>query len=84
MSDNIYKKGIRLFKEERVKLIHIERGATFEVKGDTEYYIVKVWEDGRMTCTCMYCSLHPDRLCSHKIAVMAYIFEKKAELFKKP
>jgi len=85
MQDNIYKKGIRLFKENKVRLIHIgERGLTFEVKGDTEYYTVKVWDDGRITCTCIYSSLHPDKLCSHKIAVMVYTYEKKSELFKKP
>ena len=78
MAENIYKKGARLFKEGRVVLIHAgKRGLTFEVKGDTEFYTVKVWEDGRITCTCKYSSLYPDRLCSHKVAIMIYLYEKK-------
>lgn len=70
----IYSKGVRLFREGRINLIHFgERGATFEVKGDTGYYTVKIWDDGRITCTCIYSSLHPERLCSHKIAAVIFL-----------
>lgn len=79
----VYEKGIRLFKEGKVKLEFVGRNIHFRVRGDRGEYNVIFWGRGNITCTCPYCTYYPDKLCSHKIACMLLLNELKIRQYGK-
>lgn len=88
----LFKKAKELVKNKKVILdgvskkvffFRIKQTNTDEELLPEEYYDVAIYYEDyvlKHSCTCKYCSLKPDKLCSHKLACFYYLIENSDKL----
>ncbi|HEV8360378.1 MAG TPA: hypothetical protein VGR28_08000 [Candidatus Thermoplasmatota archaeon] len=76
MSEDIYRKGLRLALQGHVELDVAEaKAAYYRVRGDTETHDVRLEASNAFSCTCMWGALHAAKdgaLCSHVVAAVVF------------
>ena len=88
-SENVRRKAERLLSEGKVKPVAVSADGTVvaEVEGDHGTYLVAYNEArGEAGCQCEWAKHHPERVCSHKLALIRALqredFRRKVSLLK--
>lgn len=79
MRESIKNKAIRLFKENKVKLLSINRNIILEVEGSEHKHLVIFGEKG-CSCDCTYWTL-TGKLCSHILAAIIFLEQNNIKIY---
>jgi len=72
-------KAMQLFKENKVKLLSINRNIILEVQGSTQKHLVIFSEKG-CSCDCTYWTL-TGKLCSHILAAIIFLEQNNIKFY---
>lgn len=73
----IFKKAIALCKTKKVKYLGFGRESLYFQVFEQNVEIGTMHEGTTLSCSCQHCSLYPDALCMHKLAVLYHYMTYK-------